>query len=66
MCYVNDQPGVLVGVNVYHVTHGAISEGWAEYRYVVLGVREGEVGHYTTFQDGVCIINVNREPSAKA
>ena len=57
MCYVNDQPGVLVGVNVYHVTHGAISEGWAEYRYVVLGVREGEVGQT------VCVF---REPSAKA
>ena len=38
--YVNDKARVLVGVDVYHVPHRAISEGWAEDRDVVLAVRK--------------------------
>ena len=40
LCYVNDKARVLVGMDVYHVTHRAICEGRTEDRDVVLEVSE--------------------------
>ncbi len=38
LCYVHNQSRVLVGMDIYHVTQGAISNGRAENRNVILKV----------------------------